>query len=57
MPISLMKKRGKNFEVGSAMDDFINAHLDLGCHQVVPMLVFGNDQRCKFLGSHCHIVS
>jgi superfamily II DNA/RNA helicase len=41
----LMKGKGKNVEVGSAMDDFINAHLDLGCRRVVPMLVFGNDQR------------
>lgn len=42
---SLTKGKGKNVEVGSAMDDFINAHLDLGCRRVVPMLVFGNDQR------------
>jgi len=27
----LMKGKGKNVEVGSAMDDFINAHLELGC--------------------------
>jgi hypothetical protein len=31
--------------VVSAMDDFINAHLDFECRRVVPMLVFGNDQR------------
>ncbi|KIJ96062.1 hypothetical protein K443DRAFT_10882 [Laccaria amethystina LaAM-08-1] len=42
---SLMKGKGINVEVGSAMDDFINAHVDLGCRRVVPMLVFGNDQR------------
>ena len=42
---SLMKGKSKSVEVGSAMDDFINAQLDLGCRRVVPMLVFGNDQR------------
>jgi len=44
MPSLLIKGKCKNVEVGSAMDDFINAHLDLGCRRVVPMLVFGNDQ-------------
>jgi len=51
---SLMKGKGNNVEVGSAMDDFINAHLELGCRRVVPMLVFGNDQR-RALGSYCRI--
>jgi len=46
-PSSLTKGKSKNVEVGSAMDDYINAHLDFNCRRVVPMLVFGNDQRRK----------
>ncbi len=44
---SLAKGKSKIVEVRSAMDDYINAHLDFNCRRVVPMLVFGNDQRRK----------
>jgi hypothetical protein len=52
---SFMKGKGKAVEVGSVMDNFINAHLDLGCRRVVPMLVFGNDQRHKISVCYCLI--
>lgn len=41
------KGKGKSVVVGSAMDDFINTHVDMECRRVVPMLVFGNDIRGK----------
>lgn len=41
----------KGVEVGSSMDDYINAHKDqpgLECWRIVPMLYFGNDKTREF---------
>ena len=34
-------------EVGSPMDDFINAHVNIRCRRIVPEVYFGNDQTCE----------
>jgi hypothetical protein len=42
------EKKRANVEVGSPMDDFINAasdHNELDCRRIVPMLFFENDKR------------
>ncbi|KAF8806502.1 P-loop containing nucleoside triphosphate hydrolase protein [Phlegmacium glaucopus] len=54
---SVTKGKDKVVEVGSAMDDFINAHLHFKCRRVVPMLVFGNDQRRALFRSILPLIS
>ena len=49
-PSSKQERRG--VEVGSAMDDYINAKdRGISCRRVVPMLYFGNDKTRKFPNS------
>ena len=45
----MITKDKTNVEVGSPMDDFINASTDhddlIDCRRIVPMLFFENDKR------------
>ncbi len=49
-PAAQTEKDGKktNLEVGSPMDDFINAAGDLDCRRIVSALFFDNDKRREF---------
>jgi ATP-dependent DNA helicase RecQ len=49
-PATQTEKDGKkaNLEVGSPMDDFINAAGDLDCRRIVSALFFDNDRRREF---------
>ena len=41
-------KSRTDFEVGSPMDDLINAHAFVGCRRIVPEVYFGNDRTREF---------
>jgi ATP-dependent DNA helicase RecQ len=52
------EKKRVNVEVGSPMDDYINAGADhdgIDCRRIVPMLFFENDKRCKCY-LHCFLL-
>ena len=45
-------RKGKSradLEVGSPMDDFINAHVCITCRRIVPEVYFGNDRTREFI--------
>lgn len=48
------RKETQTVEVGSAMDDFINAHLHLHCRRLVLTIYFQNDKAGEYNGESCH---
>lgn len=48
------RKETRTVEVGSAMDDFINAHLHLHCRRLVLTIFFQNDKAGEYNGKSCH---
>ena len=44
----------RTVEVGSAMDDFINAHLHIHCRRLVLTIYFQNDKAGEHNGKSCH---
>ena len=48
------RKETRTVEVGSAMDDFINAHLHFHCRRLVLTIYFQNDKAGEYNGKSCH---
>ena len=53
-PQKVKKKETRAVEVGSAMDDFINAHLHFRCRRLVLTIYFQNDKAGEYNGESCH---